>query len=593
MKKISLVMLSFMVFAAAIAQNVNEGIKQLYYQKNTTARQTLQNAVTANPKDATAIYWLGQAYLAGNSPDVNAARALYQKALNEGVNDPLIWVGMGHIDLLAGKRNEARQNFEAAITNSLDRKKNPSPVVLAAIGRANADGGSAIGDPQYGIDKLKQAASLNAADPEIYVNMGINYQKLGGDRGGDAVQSYNAALQRDPKYARALYRIGKVYESQQNKELFEDYYARAIAADPAYTPTYLALYDYYKNRDVNKALGSLQSYIQYAEPNPENEYFMADYLYRAGKYQESINKGKELEAKYGLTQLPKLNVLYAYNYDRLKDSVQARNYIQKYLTTAAPEQLIPDYYVLAGSIVGKFPGSEAQASGYFEKAVELDTIRSNRVDYATAAAQLFEKSQNFPLQYYWLAKLAGYKDKLSEFDYYRLTDVSFKAKAYQRVLDTLGPKYIAAFPEKPQGYAFRVRAAKAIDTAAAMGLAVEPINQQNEFLMKDTLKNKKAIYLNYYYLLVYYNDKVKDLPKAIEMTEKMMALYPEGSEEYSFAKKTNDYLKQSLNKKPAPRGGNAAATPAAGTPSGGNAAPANSKAGAGASNKASTGSGTR
>jgi Tfp pilus assembly protein PilF len=542
MKKISLVMLSFLIVASAMAQNVNEGIRQLYYQKYTAAKQTLQNAVKANSKDAGAIYWLGQALLGGANPDINGAKALYQKALNEGVNDPLIWVGMGHVELLNGRRNEARQNFEAAITNSLDRKKNPRADVLAAIGRANADGPSNLGDPTYAIEKLKKASELNTTDADIFVNMGINFQKLGGDRGGEAVQAYNAALQRDAKYARALYRIGMVYLSQQNKDLFEDFFAKAIAADPAYTPTYLALYDYYKNRDVNKALGYLQEYIRNAEPNPENEFFMADYLFRAGKYQQSLDEGKKLEVKYGIATLPKLNALYAYNYDRLKDSIQARNYIQKFLTTAKPIDIQSDHYVLAGSILAKFPGSEGEASSYLEKAIQADTVKANQVDYMTTAAQIFEKAGKYEQQYQWLNRLAGMKEKWGEIDYYRLNDVSFRAQAYKRVLDTLAPKYILAFPDKPQGYAFRVRAAKAIDTAASLGLAIEPINQQNEFLVKDTAKNKKAIYLNYYYMLLYYNDKVKDVPKAIEMTDKMMALYAPGTEEYAFAENAKKVL---------------------------------------------------
>jgi len=548
MKKITLVMFSFLMVATAMAQNVNEGMKQLYYQKYITARQTLQNAVNANPKDASAIYWLGQAFIAMD--DVNGAKALYQKALNEGVNDPMIWVGMGHIETLNGKRNEARQHFEAAITASLDRKKNPNANVLAAIGRANADGGSNIGDPQYAIEKLKKASELNATDPDIFVNMGINFQKLGGDRGGDAVTAYNNALQRDPKYAKALYRIGRIYESQQNKELFENFYAKAIAADPSYTATYLALYDYYKNRDVNKALGYLQDYIKNAEQNPENEFFMADYLFRAGKYQESLAQGKQLESKYGIAKLPKLNVLYAYNYDRLGDSLQAKNNIEKFLSTTKPEQIQSDHYVLAGSILAKFPGSEDAASSYLEKAIQADTVRANQIDYMTTAAQIFEKAQKYDQQYNWLIRLANLKDKWSELDHYRLNTVSFSAKKYQRVLDSLSPKYIAAYPDKPQGYAFQVRAAKAIDTAAALGLAIAPINRQNEFLMKDAEANKKAIYLNYYYMLIYYNDKAKDVTKAIEMTDKMMALYPEGTEEYKFAKTTKEALEKNKNRKP-------------------------------------------
>lgn len=563
MKKITLVMFSFLAFAAAIAQNVNEGVKQLYYQKYTTARQTLQNAVNANPKDAQAIYWLGQSFLAGSNPDIAGARAIYQKALNEGVNDPIIWVGMGHVDVLSGKSNEARQHFEAAITASLDRKKNPNPQVLAAIGRANADGPSNVGDPQYAIEKLKKAAELNATDPEIFVNMGINYQKLGGDRGGDAVQAYNAALQRDPKYARALYRIGRIYESQSNKELFEDFYTRAIAADPAYPATYLTLYDYYKNRDVNKALAYLQDYIKNAEPNPENEYFMADYLFRAGKYQESLNLGKQLETKHGIATLPKLNVLYAYNYDRLGDSVQARNYVDKFLSTAPADQVQADHYVLAGSIFSKFPGSEDKASAFLEKAIQSDTVKANQIDYITTAAQIFEKAQKYEQQYQWLERLVTLKGgQKSELDHYRLSNVSMQAKAYQRVYDKLAPEYVAAFPDKPQGFAFWVRAAKLLDSTGANGLALVPIEKQNEFLAKDPEANKKAIYLNYYYLLVYYNDHAKDVAKAIEMTDKMMALYPEGTEEHKFAKTTKETLEKVKNKKPGggKTTGNAAAT---------------------------------
>ncbi|MCE3282916.1 MAG: tetratricopeptide repeat family protein [Chitinophagaceae bacterium] len=548
MKKISLLMLSFLVVIAAMSQNVNEGIKQLYYQKNNTAKQTLQKAVDANPTDATAIYWLGQAHLTGAVPDIDAAKAVYQKALNSGVNQPMVWVGMGHVALLQGQKNEARQHFEAAITASLDRKKNPSGQVLAAIGRANADGASNIGDPLYGIEKLTKAAELVKNDPEIYINMGILYQKLGGERGGDAVQAYNNALAIDPRNAKALFRIGRIYESQNNQALFDRYYSNAVTADPQYTPTYLALYDHYKDKDVTKALGYLQEFNKYAEPNPENEYFMADYLFRAGKYQESLTLSRQLEAKYGLKALPMLNVLYAYNYDRLGDSVQAKTNIEKYFASAKQADVLADFYMLAGTILSKFPGSEEAASGYFEKAFVADSLK--RPVTISVASEAFKKAQKYDLQYNWFKRGLALKPQLSEYDHYTLNDVSFRSAAYQRVFDSLAPAYIAAFPDKPQGYAFHVRAAKALDSTGVLGLAIEPINKQNEYLVKDTAKNRKAIYLNYYYQLLYYGEKAKvlDLPKAIGLTEKMMALYPTGTEEFTFAETTNRALQRTLER---------------------------------------------
>ncbi len=548
MKKIYLVMLTVLSGVVALAQNVDEGIKQLYYQKYNTAKETLQKAYNANPKDPKAIYWLGQALLAPIPPDIAGAKALYQKALNEGVNDPLVIVGVAHTETLEGKKNEARQHFEAAISASLDRKKNPSPEILNAIGRANADGSSTVGDPVYAIEKLQKAAQLNTTDADIFINMGINYLKMGSEKGGDAVQAFQNALARNPKLAVALYRIGKIYESQQNKELFEKYYGEAIAADPAYSPAYLAFFEYYKNRDVNAAKEFLDKYIANAEQNPDNEFYRCDYFFRAGKYKESLDCGKALEGKYGLTSLPRLNVLYAYNYDRLGDSVQAKSTIEKYLSGGNLSKVQAEDYVLAGTVLAKFPGSEAAASAYLEKAIEMDTIAANRATYMSKAAEIFERANKPEQQYTWYLRMANTKPQWSEADHYKLNRVSLSAKAYKRIFDTLAPKYVAAFPDKPQPYTFWVAAAKALDTAQTQGLAVEPINKQNDFFLTDTAKYKKSLYSNYYYLLVYYAEKAKDLAKALEITDKMKTLYPAGSEEYNFAETTGKTLRNNLEK---------------------------------------------
>ncbi|MGL1321167.1 tetratricopeptide repeat protein, partial [Vibrio parahaemolyticus] len=64
--------------------------------------------------------------------------------------------------------------------------------------------------------------------------MGINYLKLGGENGGEAVKAYEEAIAKDPKNALAYYRIGKIYLSQNNKEIFDQYFDKAIQADPTF-----------------------------------------------------------------------------------------------------------------------------------------------------------------------------------------------------------------------------------------------------------------------------------------------------------------------------------------------------------------------
>jgi len=251
MKKLSTLLLAVLLSGKLLlAQTVDEARKSLYYGRTTSAKQTLDKLVAANPKNAEAIYWLGQTYLALDS--VGGAKQVYQNALNSGVNDPLVWVGMGHVEVLEGKKDAARQRFEAAITASLNKKKE-NPNVLNAIGRAEADGPANAGDPQYGIDVLKRAVALDPNNADIYTNLGINYLKLGPDQGGNAYEAFNNALRVDPKNARASYRLGKIFQSQGNSEKFLQYYNTATTADPAFAPAYLELYDYYSNRDVNKA----------------------------------------------------------------------------------------------------------------------------------------------------------------------------------------------------------------------------------------------------------------------------------------------------------------------------------------------------
>src|SRR3954470_2747157 len=119
MKKMKKTILTLLVVASAtsfaLSQTVEDGIKFIYYWRYKSARETLQKVVAANPKDARAIYWLGQAYLGSDS--LAGAKALYQKALNDGINDPWIWVGMGHVEILENNDvNSAKQKFEQAIT---------------------------------------------------------------------------------------------------------------------------------------------------------------------------------------------------------------------------------------------------------------------------------------------------------------------------------------------------------------------------------------------------------------------------------------------------------------------------------------------
>ena len=111
-----------------------------------------------------------------------------------------------------------------------------------------------------------------------------------------------------------------------------------------------------------------------------------------------------------------------------------------------------------------------------------------------------------------------------------------------------------------------IATAKALDTTSNPGIAVEALLQYNTFLAKDSVKNKTTIVGNYYYIMIYYADKVKDYAKSIEYCDRILMIIP-GDAEMTNIRKT---LEARLNKstQPAkPATGAKSATPApAGNP---------------------------
>ena len=191
------------------AQNVPQGVSDLYAERYQSAKATFEKLLASNPNNIEANYWLGQTYIINN--DINGAKAVYDKAATASNNAPLILVGQGHVELLQGKQNEAKQRFESAINASKGKKGN-DPNILNAVGRAISESYSEERktDLDYAISKLTEASQLAASNPDIWLNLGNAYRKK--RDGGNAVQAYNKA----GNFAPALYKIGYIYESQKS-----------------------------------------------------------------------------------------------------------------------------------------------------------------------------------------------------------------------------------------------------------------------------------------------------------------------------------------------------------------------------------------
>jgi tetratricopeptide (TPR) repeat protein len=542
MKKITILLWIAICFVHHLeAQSIEDGKKALYDGRNTTAKNTFSSIVAAKPKDADAVYWLGQTYL--RMDDTAAARNVYAKALQSGLDAPIIQVGMGHVELLEGQKNQAMQRFDQAINNSKTRK-GENPEILNAIGRANADGPSTVGDPQYAIDKLKRAAQLDPNNPDIYVNLGINYLKLGTEHGGDAYEAFNNALRIDPNYALAKYRLGKIFLSQGNKEKFEGYFLGAVESDPKFTPAYLDLYNYYAQRDVNKAKEYLEKYMANSDKDCDVDFFYADYLFRAGKYQESLDKAKSM-ANGQCKNYPRLKVLFAYDYDRLGDSLQAKSNIESYLSTAAPDKIQPDDYLLAASVLKRIKGSEESAIKYLKIALSNDTVRTHQFMYMDTIASLYHKLGDPAQRLAWLQKSFNTNPHPSNFDIYNLGQAALEAGNYN-VADSMFSMYKTDYPDQIYGYMGLAKSAIAKDKDTTVGSATPAVTDYIHYLEKNDKNKYKSLIIQNYGYLVYIDANVKkDYAAALKDLEGILAVDPENA----YAKATSEQIRKVMNAK--------------------------------------------
>ena len=531
MMKISFVVAGLLAILSVTAQTLEEGKKLLLYGRLIKAEAYFEDLVKANPADPVASYWLGQIYLNDIPMKLKEAKELYANALTATNQNPLILVGVGHVEMLEGKKDQAKQRFEQAIAATRNKKNKNfgDAAVLEAIGRANALGDSQTGDIDYALEKLNQAAQIDPKNPNIFVDMGLIHLKRGGEYGGAAKRAFEEAIDRAPNYGRPYWRIGKIFESQKNTEMFLQYYNMAIDKDPNFAPAYYSLYEYYQNRDVNKAKEYLDKFIANNDRDRETDFFYADYLFRAGKNMESIEKGKEIEA--GLQpgeKYPKVYKLYAYNYDRMGDSVKARNNMEIYMRDSDPSELKGDDYADMATFYLKFPGMEEKADAQVERAVQLDTAQDNQKKYMQALANAYAKQNNYKGYFKWLKRIDDITPNKTATSYYYLADAAFRAGEYS-ASEKIAAEYVSLYPDQPQGYALRRRAAVAADADTSAGTAIPAINQYVEYLKKDVDANKGRILESLSYKFYYYLIKSREYDKAVESAKEILAIDPENA----------------------------------------------------------------
>ncbi len=550
MKTLVLALVTLLFAGASFAQTIDEGKKFLYYERYKSAKDIFQKLSTANATDESAAYYLGLAMI--GLEDVAGAKALYQQKLSSTPNSPLILAGMGLIGLLEGNAADARSRFETAINLSGAKRID----VLNAVGAANSNPENKNGDAAYAIDKLKLATTLKGfKDPEVLVNLGDAYRK--NNDGSNAAISYQAALTLSPNYARAKYRLGRLYQSQgvSQEALFMRLYNEAIAMDANYAPVYNTLFNYYYSTDVTKSASFLEKWLSVSDDDPKACLSRASMKFAQGLNAEAIAKSDECIAAEGASPLPNLFGLKAFAYMALKDSVNAKSSFEEYFKRQAPNKLgAGDFSGYAFTLL-KFPGNELQAAMNIEKAVSLDTVEANKVSYLKSMAAVYRTQKSFMESALWYNKVLYIKKNYNNVDLYNAGYDFFRAASFDSSVAVFN-KYTVKYPDDMFGYYMIAKANSGIDTTGATGLAAASYLKAIEIGEKavDKTKIKDQLVGAYTFMMQYSFNIKRDQAAAIAYADKALALDPADEQSIKnkeFVTKNNPNARPANN--PAPR----------------------------------------
>jgi len=521
-KTVFLLLMTITVTSGIKAQSLEEGKKLFFYQRYASAKNELSQVLKSDASNIDAIYWLGQTEIALG--DTTGAKALYQKASLANAGNPLLLVAMGHIELLTGQSQDARQAFETAISLS----KGKSIPVLNAIGFANIK--APAGDANYAIDKLKQATAIKGLkDADVYINLGDAYMKI--QDGGDAQTAYQSAADMDTKSPIPSFKLGKLYETQghSQEEIFVSDYDDAIGKDPTFAPVYYDLYAYYYLWDIDKSRDYLDKYIANADPDPADCYYYASILFASKLFQQSIDKSNQCIADGGTTPYPNLFGLKAYCYFALGDSVNAKASFEQYFAKQLPSKIGPTDYSTYAKILLGIPGNDSLASVYIDKAIALDSLPDDKINEAKTLITYYTAKGDMNGVANGYKKIIAVRTPPFNGDYQSAGFYYYKALNFPAAA-AIFDSAVQYFPNDLYDNYMLGKSLSYVDSTMKDGLAKPAFDKVIQVGAADSVTNKAQLIGAYQYMVEYYVNIKKDKDTALMYCDKILALDPTNAE---------------------------------------------------------------
>lgn len=521
------------------AQDVEQAKKAIDAEQYEKAKIALKGILQAKPSNGKAAFLLGNVYLKQSVED--SARIYFQKGLAASDNARFNNIGLGQLDLQAGKAAEAKAKFDLVAKDV--KKKDVEEYIYIA----NAYMNSTKPDYKNAIAVLSKAKLANPESADVLLALGDAF--YGDKNQNEAYTAYRDAFQKDNRLLRAKMQLGVLLKNARNFPEAKKTYDEVIALNSSYGPVYRELAETYylwANTDgknyashIKTALDYYEKYLTLTDYSLDSRMRHADFLILAKDY-----KALEVEANK-MKQLDKVNprILRYLGYSAYENgnTDAAITALTDFTTNPANKVIAKDYYFLGLAKAKKAVNADGTidatkfdlALAEVKKAVELDPTIADELNAVgkvyfgnkqySESAKIFEiaitnpKSKNFLEDniYYGLNVYTENRGKTAD----KLDKVSLE-KA-DKALDAV----IAASPEYTESYVYKARINNTLekeDVVVAnyqkfidLVMAKTPEDQKtNQGKIIEAYNNMAAIFAN------------TDKAKAKELFNKTLALDP-------------------------------------------------------------------
>ena len=508
------------------AQSEEAGMKAMQAENFNSAKNIFRAILQSNA-DAKSYFNFGEALYANDQFD--SAKLIYNAGLAIDARSKQNMIGVGKCLLNEGKKDEAKKIFDKV----LDMAKTNDILTAVLIAQAYI-GSEKYSMPDVAIELLNKKKEVNDKSAALYEALGDVYDfKIDG---GNAVTSYEAALQNDPNRVTALTKIAEIFVRAKNYDEAIKDFNKALELDPNFPPAHRELSDlYFRAGKFDKAKTEFDAYLKNADPTIETKIRSAKILYKSERYDDAINAINDI-----LKVQPNNYIMYrllAYSYTKQEKMNDAEAQFQQYFQKVPATEILPTDYSNYAKALSK-NGKDSIAILTMTKAMAAD----NTIDFSADILTGFfkqKKYSNVVAEYEKMyAKNPTMKDPNTFYNaarsYYNLSRYKDADTTYGLV-NKLSPKYAGAWWG-------RVRCNLIMDSTNTLHAAKPFYDKYLSVVKLDDPKNKNNIIESYHYLADYAINVDKDEEKAKELNAKVLELDPNDEQ-------ANNVLKSFNNKK--------------------------------------------